>query len=542
MNITELQRIMPAIADVRPLEEVLRMITRALADQPGILLARIWLTLPGDLCSRCLLSQHCPDREHCLHLVASQTRPGLPGSIALEDLNGVFRRFPLGLRVIGTVGKTGESVRLDDIADDSRWLARDGRPSTSITAPLVFRDDVPGVRSFIGHPLVFRGETLGVLGVFCDRGLEDAHYQWLKTFADHAAVAINNARTFEEIRELQRRLELENSFLRSEARDRETEDEVVGNSPAFHQVLERSRLVARTDATVLLTGESGTGKTQLARFIHAWSGRAKGNFVHVNCGSITPHLFESEFFGHVKGAFTGAVRDRTGRFQFADQGTLFLDEVGEIPLDLQSKLLKVVQTGTFERVGEDVSRRVDVRIIAATNRNLADLVKAGSFREDLFFRLSVFPVELPPLRQRVEDIPLLARHFLERISRRLKRSVPELDADQMAFLQGCEWKGNIRELENAIERALIVSRGARLVLEDCRPNVPDSLSNRPVRPELLTAADLRRIERENLIAILDAAGGRIYGKGGAAELFGVPPTTIVSRLRALGIRLPKSRS
>lgn len=541
MNIIELQRILPAIADVRPLGEVLRMITRALADQPGVLLARIWLTLPGDLCDRCALKNHCPDRERCLHLVASQTRRDVPGRVALEDLNGVFQRFPLGLRVIGTVGTTGESVRLDDTGDDARWLARDGRSLNGSRTPVVFQDDVAGVRSFIGHPLVFRGETLGVLGVFCERPLDDVHYQWLRTFADHAAVAINNARTFEEIRELQRRLELENSFLKSEARNRETEDEIVGNSPALLQILERAKLVARTDATVLLTGESGTGKTQLAKFIHGWSGRAKGNFVHVNCGSLTPQLFESEFFGHVRGAFTGAVRDRTGRFQFADQGTLFLDEVAEIPLDLQSKLLKVVQTGTFERVGEDVSRQVDVRIIAATNRNLAELVKSGSFREDLYFRLSVFPVELPPLRQRADDIPALARHFLERISRRLKRSVPELDAEQIAFLQGCEWKGNIRELENVIERALIVSRGARLVLEDCRQIVSDSVSTPPARPELLTAADLRRIERENLIAILDAAGGRIYGKGGAAELFGVPPTTIVSRLKALGIHRPKSR-
>lgn len=538
MDITELQRIMLAIADVRPFDEVLQMISRALANQPGILLARIWLILPGDLCERCVLRDHCPDREHCLHLVASQTSPGLGNREILEDLNGFFRRFPLGLRVLGTIGKTGESVWLREIGDDSQWIARGFRqPAVSS----IFKDDVPGVRSFIGHPLVFRGETLGVLGVFCDRRLEDSRYQWLKTFADHAAVAISNARTFEKIRELHRRLELENSFLRSEAQERETEGDIVGNSPALLQVLERARLVARTDATVLLTGGSGTGKTQLAKFIHTWSGRARGNFVHVNCGSITPHLFESEFFGHVKGAFTGAVRDRIGRFQFADQGTLFLDEVGEIPLDLQSKLLKVVQSGMFERVGEDDSRQVDVRIVAATNRNLADLVMAGSFREDLFFRLSVFPVELPSLNQRVEDIPSLARHFLERICRRLKRAVPELDADQIAFLQNREWKGNIRELENTIERALIVSPGSRLNLEDWRPSVPGGEAALVARKAYLTAADLRRIERENLIAILEAAEGRIYGRGGAAEVFGVPPTTIVSRLKALGIRTPKPR-
>lgn len=541
MNITELQRIMLAITDVCPFDEVLHMIARALANQPGVLLTRIWLNLPGDLCEQCVLRDHCHDRDRCLHLVASQTRPGLPESPGLEDMDSFFRRFPLGLRILGTVGKTGESVWLRDIEDESIWLARTVQRGTSTETPGIFRDDVAGVRSFIGHPLVFRGETLGVLGVFCDHQLEEVHYQWLKTFADHAAVAVNNARTFEELHELHRRLELGNSFLISEARNRETEDDIVGNSPALLQVLDRSRLVARTDATVLLTGESGTGKTQLAKFIHTWGGRARGNFVHVNCGSITSNLFESEFFGHVKGAFTGAFRDRIGRFQFADQGTLFLDEVGEIPPDLQCKLLRVVQTGMFERVGEDVSRRVDVRIIAATNRNLADLVKDGSFREDLYFRLSVFPVELPPLSRRVQDIPLLAQHFLERICCRLKRPVPELDGEQIAFLQACDWKGNIRELENTIERALIVSRGSRLTLEDWCPKVPRSVEPLVARKELLTAADLRRIERENLVAILEATGGRIYGKGGAAAVFGVPPTTIVSRLKSLGISAPKLR-
>lgn len=538
MNISELQRITLAIADVRPLDEVLKMITGILANQPGVLLARIWLKKPGDICDQCLLRDHCPDRRACLHLVSSQTNPCVSGARALQDPSGVFRRFPLGIRAIGTVGKTGESVWLRDTTDDSLWLARTKGASRNSTTPTVFRDDVEGVQGFIGYPLVFRGEILGVLGVFCDRELDENQYQWLKAFANHAAVAINNAGVFGEIHELHHRLEMENSSLRNEGENGNGDDgnDIVGVSPALLLALQHARLVAPTEATVLLTGETGTGKTQMAKFIHAWSGRAEGNFVHVNCGSITSQLFESEFFGHAKGAFTGATRDRVGRFQFADRGTLFLDDVGEIPLELQSRLLKVIQTGSFERVGEDESRTADVRIIAATNRDLAELVKAGRFREDLYFSLSVFPLELPALHQRREDIPLLARHFLERVCRSLKRSTPEIHEEQMAWLKSRDWKGNIRELKNTIERAVIISGGGRLLFADWQKGAPEATHPENLRKKPLTSAELRHIERESLISILESARGRIYGKGGAAEAFGVPPSTIISRLKALGIR------
>jgi transcriptional regulator with GAF, ATPase, and Fis domain len=543
MNVTELQKITLAIVDVRPVAETLRLIAGALADQPGVLLARIWLNQPGDLCDRCALRTFCPSQERCLHLAASRAAAELPNRPNLEDLNGPFRRFPLGLRVIGRVGASGESAWLQEINGSAQWLARnvgDFGARDDEATPAVFRDDVAGVQSFIGHPLIFRHETLGVLGVFGDRRLNEDHFHWLRTFADHAAVAIHNARAFDEIRCLHERLELENSFLRNEVNERDPDQDIVGTSSAFNLVLDRAKLVAQTDATVLLTGESGTGKSVLAKFIHNHSQRAKGNFVHVNCGSITPQLFESEFFGHVRGAFTGAVRDRIGRFQFADEGTLFLDEVAEIPLDLQSKLLKVVQTGVFERVGDDASRKVNVRLIAASNKSLPDLVRRGAFREDLFFRLSVFPLDLPPLRERRDDIAPLARRFLAQTCRRLKRPVPELSAERIAFLQGREWSGNIRELENFIERAVIISPPGRLIFEDPPPSAaPLRAPTDAPSPGFLTAADLKRIEAENLQALLTAAKGKIYGPDGAARLFGVPPTTLISRLKALGIK-PKT--
>jgi transcriptional regulator with GAF, ATPase, and Fis domain len=282
----------------------------------------------------------------------------------------------------------------------------------------------------------------------------------------------------------------------------------------------------------------------LARHIHQRSPRRRKRFVDVNCGSIAPHLFESEFFGHVKGAFTGAWRDRSGRFQFADGGTLFLDEVAEIPLELQSRFLTVLQTGVFERVGEDESRKVDVRIIAATNRDLPKMVSEGRFREDLYYRLNAFPLELPLLRERIEDIPLLAAHFLEKLCSRYGCAVPELDEDHCRFLLGLKWEGNIRELEHRLERALILSNGGRLKFQDSspeRPAGPDVILRHD--PEaFLRENDLRRIECENLHRVLTLARGKVYGKGGAAELLGVPPTTVMSRLKNFGLDREVRRS
>ena len=280
--------------------------------------------------------------------------------------------------------------------------------------------------------------------------------------------------------------------------------------------------MASTDATVLITGESGTGKELLAREIHERSRRSQRPFVRVNCSAIPREMFESEFFGHVRGAFTGAMRDRPGRFQIANGGTIFLDEIGDLPLELQPKLLRVLQEGEYERVGEDVTRKVDVRVIAATNQNLAEEVRARRFREDLFYRLNVFPLALPPLRARTDDIPLLATHAIAEVSKRLRMPAPPLTQADAARLQQYDWPGNIRELQNVIERAVILSKGVRLRLDIALADLPERQRPRLAdMPEvILTDRECRARERANLMKALQRAEGRIYGEGGAAELPG----------------------
>jgi transcriptional regulator with GAF, ATPase, and Fis domain len=267
----------------------------------------------------------------------------------------------------------------------------------------------------------------------------------------------------------------------------------------------------------------------------------------VNCGAIPGEMFESEFFGHVRGAYTGALRDRAGRFQTADSGTIFLDEIGNLPLELQPKLLRVLQEGEYERVGEDVTRRIDLRVIAATNLHLSEEVRAHRFREDLFYRLNVFPLELPPLRARKGDIPLLARHALAEAAKRLRVPVPTLSPDDVDRLQQHDWPGNVRELQNVIERAVILSKGARLRLDIALPIQPTAIrlvpsSSDPAVPDVIyTDDEWREGERRNVVKALKRANGRIYGTGGAAELLGLNPTTLSYRLRALKIATPKPR-
>jgi transcriptional regulator with GAF, ATPase, and Fis domain len=297
--------------------------------------------------------------------------------------------------------------------------------------------------------------------------------------------------------------------------------------------------VARTPANVLILGESGVGKEMVARAIHTQSERSQKPLVKVNCASIPKDLFESEFFGHVKGAFTGAHRDRTGRLQLADGGTLFLDEVGEIPLALQGKLLRALQESEFERVGDDRTIAVNVRVVAATNRNLADDVKSGRFREDLYYRLSVFPIEVPPLRERVDDIELLARHFLNIICRELGREPLRMTKRHLATLRAHHWPGNIRELRNVIERAVISSRGSRLRMDSAlsEPGAPPpTQTDSDGESEFLTDAEFRDLEKANLVAALQHADWQVWGAGGAAELLGIKPSTLTYRMKTFGIR------
>jgi DNA-binding NtrC family response regulator len=351
-------------------------------------------------------------------------------------------------------------------------------------------------------------------------------------------------RALEEIEALKSQLEMQNAYLQEEVVEAKAFGGLVGQSRALQSIIKQIDLVAPTEASALILGESGTGKELVAREIHQRSRRKDRPLVRVNCASIPKDLFESEFFGHTRGAFTGAVKDRAGRFEAAEGGTIFLDEIGEVPLDLQSKLLRVLQEKSYERVGEDRTRHADVRVIAATNRNLQRQVEAGRFREDLYYRLNVFPIQVPPLRERMEDVPLLAKHFIETSVRELGCPKPRLTRAGIAKLENYHWPGNIRELRNVIERAIIISRGGALdfdlpvtesVVVPSRPAAP---AKSEAEPEFLTEAELQRRERNNLLTVLEKAHWRIKGTDGAAELLGVKVTTLKARIKKMGLRRP----
>jgi PAS domain S-box-containing protein len=353
-------------------------------------------------------------------------------------------------------------------------------------------------------------------------------------------------RTLAENARLREELEQERDYLREEVNVAMNMGRIVGASPSLRHMLKRVEAVADTPATVLLQGESGVGKELVAHAIHARSSRSEGPLVKVNCASIPKELFESEFFGHVKGAFTGAHRDRIGRFQLADGGTIFLDEVSEIPLELQGKLLRVLQESEFERVGDDVTRSVDVRVIAATNRNLERHIVDGHFREDLFYRLSVFPIEVPPLRDRSDDVIQLAQDFLTKACKDFGREPMTLTRGQANKLRAYDWPGNVRELKNVIERAVILSRGNVLRLEASLPEAatggPDAAADSSAAPEFLTEQEMREFQKNNTIAALKQANWRVSGAAGAANLLGIKPTTLADRVRTFGIRKPGRRS
>lgn len=385
---------------------------------------------------------------------------------------------------------------------------------------------------YTSTPIRDRSMVIGAVIVFRDVSQRRAADEKL-----HAALA--------EVDRLRERLELENAYLQEEIRIETNPRGIIGQSEAIQQTLRQVKLVAPTTAAVMISGESGTGKELIARAIHEASSRRDRPMIRVNCAAIPRELFESEFFGHVRGAFTGAVRDRIGRFELADGGTLFLDEVGEIPLELQGKLLRVLQEGNFERVGEERTRAVDVRVIAATNRNLKQDVARGKFREDLYFRLNVFPVESVPLRERREDIPLLAQHFL--MSEKL-RSDLRLSEGDARKLTRYDWPGNVRELQNVIERAVILAQNGRLRIDlpDAPgPHVSAATPGRTradARPAVMTSAELRDLERSNIQAALAACNGKVFGPGGAADLLDLKPTTLASRMKALGIAGARTRA
>lgn len=524
------------LAQIRSVNQLMRRVVTILAERPHVALARIWLRHQGDRCNRCRWGLECPNPSECLHLVASAGRP-YEDQTGWSRLDGDYQRIPLGVGKIGQIGETGRALVVRDLAEDAGWLER---PEWAI---------VEGIHGFNGQPVIHHEQVLGVLAIFTRIPTPELGPAWLRIFADQIAVALVNARAFEEIERLRSQLELENTYLQEELREAGAFGEIIGQSRSLQQVLRRIELVAPTEATVLIMGESGTGKELVAREIHRRSRRAGRPLIRVNCAAVPRELFESEFFGHAKGAFTGAFKERAGRFEAADGGTLFLDEVGEIPLELQGKFLRVLQEGQYERLGEDRTRTVDVRILAATNRRLEDEVAAGRFRADLFYRLNVFPIMVPPLRERLEDIPMLASHFLRLTSQRLRVPEPALSTAQLMRLQSYEWPGNVRELQNVIERAVILARGGRLHLDlpdtplRDEPKPSPSTSIHHVRkPEgILTEEQMREFERQNLQAALESTGWRVHGPRGAAALLGIKPTTLASRLQKLGLMRPSER-
>lgn len=510
------------LAQEQSVDGLLDLIVGRLAETEGVALARIWLIRPGDVCETCEMQAECPDQSCCLHLVASAGRSQVDVGEDWCGVSGCFRRFPLGVRKVGLIGATGEAIEVRDVTKDTKWIRR----------PEWARQE--GLRGFAGQPLIFRGQTLGVLALFSRRRIGQVGFFRLRILADHAAAAIANRSAYREVERLKEQLRAENEYLKQEVLD--SSSEILGGSPKIRRILEQIDRVAPTDAPVLILGESGTGKELVAQEIHRRSARAQKPLIKVNCASVPSELYESEFFGHAKGAFTGAVKERTGRFELAHEGTLLLDEVGEIPIELQSKLLRVLEGGQFEPVGAQRTQTVDVRILAATNRDLLQQVEEGRFRTDLFYRLNVYPIEIPPLRERRDDIPLLARHFLEQGATRMKCSKPELPQSYFDQLRDYDWPGNVRELKNVLERTIIDFRTGqlRMDLPAASEILPFSAADEGGR--VVQDAELRSFELQNITNALEQCDWKIYGEDGAAALLGVPPTTLASRIQRMGIK------
>jgi formate hydrogenlyase transcriptional activator len=408
-----------------------------------------------------------------------------------------------------------------------------------------------GFKSDCLVPLIVGGRCIGTLNVASKTA--DRYAEWdlrlLQDVGNQVALAVENMQSYEAIAALKARLETENVYLQEEIRTDHNFHEIVGGSPALMAVLRKLEQVAPTNSTVLICGETGTGKELFARAIHGRSARKDRPLVKVNCSAISAGLVESELFGHVKGAFTGAIERRVGRFELADGGTIFLDEVGELPLETQAKLLRVLQEQEFEPVGSSRSLRVDVRVIAATNRDLAQAVRAGAFRSDLFYRLNVFPLDVPPLRERRSDVPQLAMFFLSYYAKKLGKPMEGISQDAMDRLVGYPWPGNVRELQNVIERAVILARGTMLERE---PDLIAMLASDTSPPAPAAPADaapaasvgfatLEEVERRHILAALEQAGGVVEGRKGAAKLLNLHPNTLRHRMDKLGIKRSTSR-
>ncbi len=450
--------------------------------------------------------------------------------------------FPVEDDPAGFVWQEQQPLITSSVAELARWPG--------------FLDHIQpfGVQSFCWLPLTTARRRLGTLVFVCRKAsaYDTADVGFLQLVANQVAVAIDNALAFQEIEALKDQLAKEKAYLEEEARTDHNFEDIVGQSAALCQVLKQVETVAPTGSTVLIRGETGTGKELIARALHDLSPRRERTFVKLNCAAIPTGLLESELFGHEKGAFTGAISQKIGRFELAHHGTLFLDEVGDIPPELQPKLLRVLQEQEFERLGSTKTIKVDVRLVAATNRDLAALVAEGGFRSDLYYRLNVFPLVLPPLRERTDDIPPLVRHFTQRFARRMGRRIETIPSATMDALVRYEWPGNIRELQNVIERAVILSPSKSLqiplgdleigaqesVVGDQRSGSEDDVPTSDLRPptSALTLADA---EREHILGALVETGWVVGGPKGAAARLGMKRSMLYWKMKKLGISRPE---
>src|SRR4030081_3404937 len=435
------------------------------------------------------------------------------------ESKGFFRedwQLPVEGSELGRVFKTGEPV-----------VVRTGAGSMSDwSTPMV---DAEAIDSGCALPLISRGRTLGVLTLASrvENSVSPEDVDFLLQAAGQVAIAIDNALAYREIAELKDKLAQEKLYLEDEIRGEIDFEGIVGQSSALRHVLNLVETVAPSDSTVLLLGETGTGKELIARAIHERSRRKERTLVKLNCAAIPTGLLESELFGHERGAFTGAIAQKVGRLELADQGTLFLDEVGDIPIEIQPKLLRALQEREFERLGSNRTKKVDVRLVAATNRDLEKMMENREFRSDLYYRLNVFPIRIPPLRERPEDIPLLVRYFTQKYSRRMQKQIESIPAAAMRRLSSWHWPGNIRELENFIERSVILTPGT--ALQAPIAELGNNGRNTPV------PGTRESNERDEIVRVLKVTSGRVAGPEGAAARMDIKRTTLISRMKKLGI-------
>jgi transcriptional regulator with GAF, ATPase, and Fis domain len=512
-----------------------------------------------------------PTEENILHTLAEQTA-GYTGADYFREL-AKYITSTLGVRyAIVTECTDEEKTRVRTLSYVDRQELQEsieydvkGTPCEIIMqgkdyfCPLALQKQFPetdmeGTESYLGVPIYHpsSGEVIGHIAAYDPQPMTHAQNQTaiLKIFAARAGAEIDRLHAWKklevahgelgmahrelkvrlkEIEGLKEQLQAENKYLQDEIKLTHNFDEIVSKSKRFHKVLQQIEQVASTDATVLIQGESGTGKELIARAIHNISARSRKPLVKVNCATLPANLIESELFGHEKGAFTGALERKIGRFELADGGTIFLDEIGELPVELQAKLLRVLQEGEFERLGNPRTMRVNVRVIAATNRNLEQAIGKKEFREDLYYRLNVFPVICPPLRDRKEDIPLLVKHFCQKHESKIGKKITHIPAKVMEVLVAYDWPGNIRELENIIERALILSRNGILESGEWLPTERKQVGSTPLHK-------LDEVEKNHILEVLKKTGWKVSGERGAARILGLNATTLEARMKKLGIK------